>query len=87
MISQYLSIFWCRQDTRRNTPSHSMLNAAWALLMMVSLFFKFNFSAFLTEVFWFLISALGLSRWLISGKRLRIKEITIRESNTLSEQQ
>jgi hypothetical protein len=67
--------------------SYSLLNAVGALLIMVSLLFKFNFSAFLIEVFWFLISLLGLSRWLISRQRLRIKEKAVRESNTLSEQQ
>jgi hypothetical protein len=70
-----------------SSPSYSLLNAAGALLIMVSLLFKFNFSAFLIEVFWFLISLLGLSRWLISRQRLRIKEKAVRESNTLSEQQ
>ena len=67
--------------------SYSLLNAVGALLIMVSLLFKFNFSAFLIEVFWFLISLLGLSRWLISRQRLRSKEKAVRESNTLSEQQ
>jgi predicted membrane protein len=70
-----------------SSPSYSLLNAAGALLIMVSLLFKFNFSAFLIEVFWFLISLLGLSRWLISRQRLRIKEKAVREPNTLSEQQ
>jgi hypothetical protein len=70
-----------------SSPSYSLLNAAGALLIIVSLVFQFNFSAFLVEVFWFLISLLGLSRWLISRKRLRIKGKTIRESNTPSEQQ
>ena len=67
--------------------SYSLLNAVGALLIIVSLLFKFNFSAFLIEVFWFLISLLGLWRWLISRQRLRIKEKAVRESNTLSEQQ
>jgi hypothetical protein len=70
-----------------SAPSYSLLNAVGALLIMVSLLFKFNFSAFLIEVFWFLISLLGLSRWLISRQRLRIKEKAVRKSNTLSEQQ
>jgi hypothetical protein len=38
-------------------------------------------------VFWFLISLLGLCKWFVSRKRLRIKEKTIMESNPLSEQQ
>ena len=70
-----------------SSPSYSLLNAAGALLIIVSLVFEFNFSAFLVEVFWFLISLLGLSRWLISRKRLRIKGKTIRESNSPSGQQ
>jgi hypothetical protein len=49
--------------------SFSLLNAAGSLLIMLSLIFKFNGSAFLIEVFWFLISLLGLSKWLILRKR------------------
>jgi hypothetical protein len=56
-----------------SAPSFSLLNAAGALLIIVSLLFDFNFSAFLMEVFWFLISLLGLSRALTSRKRLRSK--------------
>jgi hypothetical protein len=67
--------------------SFSLLNAAGSLLIMLSLIFKFNISAFSIEVFWFLISLIGLSKWLASRKRLRIKEKTVRESITLSEQQ
>jgi hypothetical protein len=54
--------------------TYSLLNAAGALLIILSLVFKFNFSAFLVEAFWFLISLVGLWRWLISRKRVRIKE-------------
>jgi hypothetical protein len=53
--------------------SFSLLNAAGSLLIMLSLIFKFNVSAFLIEVFWFLISLIGLSKWLAARKRLRIK--------------
>ena len=53
--------------------SFSLLNAAGSLLIIFSLLFKFNVSAFLVEVFWFLISLIGLTRWLIARKRLRIK--------------
>jgi hypothetical protein len=54
--------------------SFSLLNAAGSLLIMFSLVFKFNVSAFLIEVFWFLISLLGLSKWLMARKRLLIKD-------------
>ena len=43
-------------------PSYSLLNALGAFLVMVSLFFDFNLSAFLMEAFWFLISLFGLAR-------------------------
>jgi hypothetical protein len=52
----------------------SLLNAAGSLLIIVSLVFKFNASAFLIEVFWFLISLLGLVKWFISRKWIRRNE-------------
>ena len=48
--------------------SYSLLNAAGALLIIISLIFKFNLSAFIVEVFWFLISLLGLTESLVSRK-------------------
>ena len=51
-----------------SSPSYSLLNAAGALLIIVSLIFDFNLSAFVVEGFWFLISLLGLWRSLISRK-------------------
>src|SRR5258707_4288754 len=51
-----------------SSPRYSLLNAAGALLIMVSLIFAFNLSAFIMEAFWFLISLLGLWRSLISRK-------------------
>jgi hypothetical protein len=52
--------------------SFSLLNAVGSLLIMFSLVFKFNFSAFLIEVFWFLISLIGLAKWLIARKKPRM---------------
>jgi hypothetical protein len=49
--------------------SFSLLNATGSFLIMLSLIFKFNASAFLIEVFWFLISLIGLSKWLISRQK------------------
>jgi len=54
-----------------SSPSYSLLNAGGALLIIVSLIFKFNLSAFVVEAFWFAISLLGLWRSLISGKGLQ----------------
>jgi hypothetical protein len=46
--------------------SYSLLNALGALLVIGSLIFNFNLSAFLMEAFWFLISLYGLLKALIS---------------------
>ena len=54
-----------------SSPKYSLLNAAGALLIMVSLIFAFNLSAFIVEVFWFLISLVGLWRALSSRKQSR----------------
>ena len=48
-------------------PSYSLLNALGAFLVMVSLLFDFNLSAFLMEAFWFLISLFGFVRTKISN--------------------
>lgn len=54
-----------------SSPKYSLLNAGGALLIIVSLIFAFNLSAFIMEVFWFLISLVGLWRSLISRKDFR----------------
>ena len=42
--------------------SYLLLNAGGALLVILSLIFQFNLSAFLMEVFWLLISLYGLAK-------------------------
>jgi hypothetical protein len=42
--------------------SFSLLNAAGAGLIMISLLFNFNLSAFMMEFFWFVISLFGAFR-------------------------
>lgn len=43
--------------------AYSVLNALGAGLIVVSLLFNFNFSALIVEVFWVLISFLGIFRY------------------------
>jgi hypothetical protein len=50
-----------------SSPIFSLLNAVGALLIIISLVFKFNLSAFIMEAFWFLISVMGLWRSLSAG--------------------
>ncbi len=49
-----------------SSVSYLLLNAVGAVLVIVSLIFNFNISAFLMEVFWFLISLFGLAKPLFS---------------------
>jgi hypothetical protein len=46
--------------------SYLLLNAGGAVLVIISLIFHFNLSAFLMEVFWLLISLFGLGKTLFS---------------------
>src|SRR3982750_2333434 len=50
-----------------SSAKYSLLNAGGALLIIVSLIFAFNLSAFIMEVFWVLISLLGLWRSLVQA--------------------
>ena len=42
--------------------SYLLMNALGAILVMISLVFSFNLSAFLMEAFWLLISLYGLTK-------------------------
>ena len=48
---------------RSDELAYSVLNAAGASLIVVSLLVNFNLSALLVEVFWVLISCLGIYRY------------------------
>ena len=48
--------------------SYLLLNVVGALLVMISLMFRFNLSAFLMEAFWLLISLYGLAKPLLSKR-------------------
>lgn len=41
---------------------YTLLNGIGAAFIMVSLYFDFNLSAFIVEVFWILISLVGMAR-------------------------
>jgi hypothetical protein len=50
---------------RSDSLAYSSLNAVGAGLIAFSLIFNFNFSAFIVELFWFLISLYGMSRYFL----------------------
>ncbi|MBS0486529.1 MAG: hypothetical protein JSS13_04250 [Proteobacteria bacterium] len=47
---------------RGNALPHQLLNAAGAALILVSLLYDFNLSAFLMELAWLLVSIYGMAR-------------------------
>jgi predicted membrane protein len=48
---------------------YSVLNAIGAGLIVFSLLFSFNFSAFVVEFFWVLISLYGIGKYFMKGKK------------------
>jgi hypothetical protein len=51
------------EKIRSSDLSYSLMNGLGALLVVISLLYRFNLSAFLVEAFWFLISVYGLIRF------------------------
>ena len=46
---------------------YSILNAVGASLVLISLVYSFNFSAFVVEFFWVLISLYGIARYFLKN--------------------
>ena len=61
VLATYLLVQMDRMDIRQ--PRYSLLNAAGAVLIIVSLLQDFNLSSFVIEIAWLAISLYGLSRW------------------------
>jgi hypothetical protein len=51
-----------------SATSYLLLNTIGAVLVIISLIFRFNLSAFLMEAFWLLISLYGLMKPLFSRR-------------------
>jgi hypothetical protein len=64
MVIAYLLLQLDRLSSSSFT--YLILNALGAVLVMLSLMFRFNLSAFLMEAFWLLISLFGLAKSLYS---------------------
>ena len=48
--------------------SYSLLNAVGAALILISLYYSFNLSAFIVEAFWLIISVYGIVRYFADRK-------------------
>lgn len=53
------------EKIRSESLLYSLLNAVGASLIIVSLIFNFNLSAFIVEFFWLLISLFGIGKTLL----------------------
>ncbi|MEJ7700450.1 MAG: hypothetical protein WKF71_12500 [Pyrinomonadaceae bacterium] len=51
------------------TLAYSLLNAAGAGLILISLVYSFNFSAFIVEFFWLLISLFGIGKYFLKVEK------------------
>lgn len=54
---------------RSESLLYSVLNGAGAGLIVFSLFYSFNFSAFVVELLWVLISIYGIAKYFLKGKK------------------
>ncbi len=66
IISTYVALQL--EKIRSETLVYSLLNAVGASLILVSLFYSFNFSAFIVEFFWLLISLFGVGKYFLQRK-------------------
>jgi len=69
MIVAYLLLQLDRLDN--NALAYSLLNAFGAGLVILSLSVNFNLSAFVMEVFWVLISLIGIYRYVRRTRALK----------------
>lgn len=53
---------------RSDSLLYSLLNASGAVLILVSLYFEFNFPSFVVEFFWLLISLFGIGKYLLKRR-------------------
>ncbi len=52
------------ERVRSDSFYYSLLNAFGAILILISLYFEFNFPSFVVEFFWLLISLFGIGKYL-----------------------
>ncbi|MBA3354083.1 MAG: hypothetical protein H0U23_16960 [Blastocatellia bacterium] len=57
------------ERVRSDQLIYSLLNAFGAALILVSLYFDFNFPSLVVEFFWLLISLFGIGKYLWRGRR------------------
>jgi hypothetical protein len=61
-------IFLQLERIKSESLIYSVLNGLGAALIVFSLFYSFNFSAFIVESLWVLISIYGIVKYFLKGK-------------------
>ncbi len=56
------------EKIRSESLLYSLLNALGAALIIFSLYFDFNFSAFVVEFFWMIVSLYGIGKGFLRNK-------------------
>ena len=54
---------------RSEQLSYSLLNAVGAMLILISLYYEFNFPSFVVEFFWLLISLFGIGKYIFQSRQ------------------
>lgn len=62
VVGSYFLLQLERMDARG--LGYNLMNLAGAILLLISLCFKFNLASFVIELFWIAASLVGLYRWL-----------------------
>ncbi len=57
------------EKLRSESLIYSLFNALGASLILISLIYSFNFSAFIVEFFWVLISLYGIGKYFWKGQK------------------
>jgi hypothetical protein len=57
------------EKARSESLIYSLFNALGASLILISLIYSFNFSAFVVEFFWVLISLYGIGKYFWKGQK------------------
>ncbi|MBK7394243.1 MAG: hypothetical protein IPI64_13245 [Chloracidobacterium sp.] len=66
IIVTYVLLQWGK--VRSEQLVYSLLNAVGATLILISLYFDFNFPSFVVEFFWLLISLFGIGKYVVGTK-------------------
>ena len=68
IIGSYL--FLQLDRLKSSSLGYSLINGLGAVLILISLLFKFNLSAFIIEIFWILISVIGIARYFMNRNKM-----------------